>query len=308
MLPHPFPMRLMSGGANAPLAHAIAKDLEVDLVPADVSTFADGETFVEIKRNVRECTVFIVQPTSPPVNDRLIALALLTDAARRAGAARVVALAPYFGYARQERRMRIGQACSARIVSQLLGSVGLDHLVTLDVHAPALESAFPMSTTLLDADALFLPFVCRWGMPECVVVAPDAGAVKRAQRMAAALDTSVAVVTKQRERPDAAEPQHVLGTVRGRTCLLVDDLVSTARTLAGAAEALMRAGARGVNAVFTHAVMAPGALDRLLAAPIQRFATSDSVAPLHADPRIEVVSTAPVLAETVRQLMSGTSD
>jgi ribose-phosphate pyrophosphokinase len=295
-------MVLIAGDASRPLGEALALELETQLASAMVGAFADGEMRIDITTELRESAVVILQSTCSPVNDRLMALALLADAARAAGAARVVALVPYFGYARQERRGRVGEPRSAQVVARLLGAVGVDHLVTLDLHAPALESALPMPATLLEADEVFLPLVSRWNAEDMVIVAPDAGAMKRAQRFGAALSASVAVVTKHRPRPDVADVRQVLGHVEGRTCLLVDDMVSTGQTLAGAAESLVAAGARAVHAVFTHAVMAPGALERLLGAPIERLATTDSVQP-PAHARIEVVAIAPVLAGAVRQLV-----
>jgi ribose-phosphate pyrophosphokinase len=299
------PLVLIAGDASRTLDETLARELGVQLTPAEVGSFADGEMRVEIRADVRDATVILLQSTCPPVNDRLMALALMSDAARAAGAARIIAVAPYFGYARQERRGRVGEPRSAQVAARLLHAVSLDHLVTLDLHAPALESAFPMPATLLEAQEVFLPLVRTWvGQDPTVIVAPDAGAVKRAQRFAAALgaSASIAVVTKQRPRPDVAGVRQVLGHVDERTCVLVDDMVSTGQTLAGAAEALKAANARTVHALFTHAVMAPGALERLLASPLARLATSDSVMP-PAHPRLEIAATAPVLAGVLRQLV-----
>jgi ribose-phosphate pyrophosphokinase len=292
---------LISGDAHPELAERLAAELKLELAPAEIGSFVDTETRVRVTPEVRGADVFILQPTSPPVNDHLMALAQLIDACRAAGARRVTALAPYFGYARQDQRSRVGDPRSAQVVARLLGAVGLDHLVTLDLHAPSLESAFSMPCTLLRADDLFVPVIERWGVRDLVIVAPDAGGLKRAQRYAARLSTDLAVVTKDRPQPDVATPRRVLGDVRDRTCVLVDDLASTGRTLAGAAEALRRSGARDVHAVFTHAVMATGAMERLLAAPLERIATTDSVPPTrHA--RVEVLPIAALLAKTVRAL------
>jgi ribose-phosphate pyrophosphokinase len=214
---------------------------------------------------------------------------------------RVTAVVPYFGYARQEKRSSPGDARSAQVASRLLGSVGLDHLITLDLHAPALESALPMPTTLLNAEDVFVPRVMAWGNRDLVVVSPDAGGLKRAQRYATGLSAPVAVITKDRPRPDTPVSLQVLGEVEGRECLVVDDMASTARTLVGGADALRQAGARAVHAVFTHAVMAPGALDRLYTAQLGKVMTSDSI-PVSADSWLEVVPIAPLLARTVRYL------
>jgi ribose-phosphate pyrophosphokinase len=285
------------------LAQRLSAQLECPLALAEVTSFADGETRLRLNQDMREQSVFIVQPTCPPVNDHLMVLVLLADAVRAAGASRVTALVPYFGYARQEQRSRPGDPRSAQVVSRLLGSVGIDHLVTLDLHAPALESALPMPSTLLSADELFMPEVKKWELDDLVVVSPDAGGMKRAQRYASALHAPLAVIAKQRPLPDVAAALQVLGDVRDRACLVVDDMASTGNTLCAAAEVLRRAGAREVRAIVTHAVMAPGALDRLSAAEFARLLTSDSI-PVASNQRLEVISIAPLLAKTVRYLTS----
>jgi ribose-phosphate pyrophosphokinase len=294
-------VKLLTGNSHPALAQGLARELDVALLTAEVGAFADGETRVHVGHDVREAAVFIVQPTCPPVNEHLVVLALLADAVRAAGAARVTAVVPYFGYARQEQRGRPGDPRSAQVVCRLLGCVGLDHLVALDLHAPALESALPMPATLLRPEEVFLPRVRCWGIRDLAVVAPDAGGLKRAQRYAAALGAPLAVIAKDRPRPDVAAPLQVLGEVKGRTCLVVDDMASTGRTLAGAADALRRAGARESHAVFTHAVMAPGAAERLVAARFGKVLTTDST-PVSPCPWLEVVSIASLLARTVRSL------
>lgn len=293
---------LISGDGNPALAAKIAEELNLPLEPVEAGTFADGETHVHIGSDVRNATVVIVQPTSPPVNDRLMMLALLADAACAAGAARTIGVVPYFGYSRQEQRGDVGDPRSAQVVAQLLGSVGLDHLVALDLHAPALESALPMPVTLLRPDALFLPFIRQWNADKLAIVAPDAGGMKRAQRFASQLNAELAVVAKTRPRHDVATPLKLLGDVQGRTCVIVDDMASTGRTLAGAAERLREAGAKSVHAIFTHPVMASGAIERLCAAPLDKLITSDSVA-MSPHPRFEIVSTAPLLAQAIRDVV-----
>jgi ribose-phosphate pyrophosphokinase len=296
-----FPPKLISGNAHPVLAQQLAKELSVPLDPVEIAAFADGETRVHIAADLQDASVFIVQPTCTPVNDHLLVLAFLIDAARAAGAGHITAVVPYFGYARQEQRSRPGNARSAQVAARLLGSVGLDHLVTLDLHAPALESAFPMPVTHLRAEEVLLPPIKSWEIQDLAVVAPDAGGMKRAQRFALALNAPLAVIAKDRPRPDVAAPLQVLGDVRNRVCLIIDDMASTGRTLAGAADSLCKAGAREVMAAFTHAVMAPGALERLRQAQFTRILTTDSI-PMPADSRLESVPIAPLLARAVRSL------
>jgi ribose-phosphate pyrophosphokinase len=294
-------VKLIAGNAHPALGESLARELDLPLLRAEIGAFADGETKVHVAEDVRETSVFIVQPTCPPVNDHLMVLALLADAVRAAGAAYITAIVPYFGYARQEQRSGSGDARSAQFAGRLLGVASIDHLVALDLHSPALESALPMPATLLSAEQVFLPRIKRLGSRDLVVVSPDAGGMKRAQRYAAALDAPVAVIAKQRPRPDMASAVQVLGDVKERACLIVDDMASTGRTLSSAAEALRRAGAREVHAAFTHAVMAPGAEEKLKEAKFATLLTTDSI-PVEAKPWLEIVSIAPLLARVVRDL------
>jgi ribose-phosphate pyrophosphokinase len=292
---------LVAGDAHPELAREIARHVESTLIPASVSAFADGETRVRIEADVQDADLYIVQPTSAPTNERLMTLALIADAARAAGAARITAVVPYFGYARQDVRKNSGEPRSAQVAARVLVVAGVDRLVVVELHSPALESAFEIPLTNLQADELLLPVIRSWAIPDIVIVSPDAGGLKRAQRYAFALEASLAVVAKDRPRPDIAVPLQVLGEVRGRTCLIVDDMASTGRTVVGAAQALIRAGAGAVHALFVHAVMAPGALDRICAGSVQRIITTDSV-PGAPDSRLQVVSTAPLLAGAMRRL------
>ncbi len=292
---------LIAGDAHPALAGAVGRQAAASLIPASVAAFADGESRVRIDADVQDADLYIVQPTSAPTNERLMTLALLADAARAAGAARITAVVPYFGYARQDVRKNPGEPRSAQFAARMLQLAGIERLITLDLHSPALESAFEIPIVHLVADELMLPAVRGWGIADLTVVSPDAGGMKRAQRFATALDAPLAVIAKSRPRPDVAVQLQVLGEVRDRACLIVDDMASTGRTMVGAAEALREAGAREVNALFVHAVMAPGAMARLCEGPFKRILTTDSVAST-LDPRVEVVSIAPLLARAVAQL------
>jgi ribose-phosphate pyrophosphokinase len=292
---------LVGGDAHPALAQDVARLCAATVVPTMVSAFADGETRVRIEADVADADLYVVQPTSTPTNERLMTLALIADAARGAGAARVTAVVPYFGYARQDVRKGAGEPRSARVAARLLASSGVDRIVVLELHSPALESAFDLPVVQLEADELMLPVVRSWGVADLTVVSPDAGGLKRAQRYASALAAPLAAVAKTRPRADVAVALQVLGDVRGRACLIVDDMASTGGTIAGAAQALLEAGAKEVNALFVHAVMAPGAVERIAAASVRRIVTTDSVraAP---DPRIQVVPIAPLLARTLARL------
>jgi ribose-phosphate pyrophosphokinase len=292
---------LIAGDAHPQLADKIARLAGAVPIQASVSAFADGETRVRVDADVRDTDTYIVQPTCTPTNERLMTLALMADAARAAGAARITAVLPYFGYARQDVINTPGEPRSAQLAARLLRTAGVDRAVVLELHSPALENAFEMPLVHLRADELMVPVVREWGISDLTIVSPDAGGLKRAQRYAAVLEAPVAVVAKTRRAPDVAAALHVLGDVRGRSCLIVDDMASTGRTLVGAAEALIRAGAKETHALFIHAVMAPGALDRIRASPVQRIVTTDSV-PAITGAQLEVVSIAPMLAAAVKRL------
>jgi ribose-phosphate pyrophosphokinase len=292
---------LIAGDAHPELAREIAQKAGMPIIPAAISAFADGETRIRIEGDVRGADLYIVQPTSAPTSERLVTLALLADAARAADAARVTAVIPYFGYARQDVRKRPGEPRSAQVAARILKGAGIDRVLTLELHSPALESAFEMPLANLLADELMLPVVRGWRLADPVVVSPDAGGVKRAQRYANALAAPLALIVKTRPRDDVAVALQALGEVRGRACLIVDDMASTGRTMAGAAQALLEARAREVHALFIHAVMAPGALERIASAGVKKIATTDSI-PAVRDPRVDVVATAALFANAVVQL------
>lgn len=291
--------RVIAGNAHPALGRAIADALRAAPIPVSISPFADGETRIRIEADVRAADLLIVQPTSTPTNEHLMTLALLADAARGSGAARITALVPYFGYARQDVRHHNGEPLSARFAARLLHCAGVDRVVALELHSPALESAFDMPLLHLVADDLMLPAIRRWNIADLVIVSPDAGGFKRAQRYAAALGAPLATMVKSRPAADVAATRQILGAVHGHPCLIVDDMASTGGTIAGAARALLDAGAEEVNALFIHAVMAPGALDRICAASVRRIVTTDSVRS-DADPRLEVVPIAGFLAQALR--------
>jgi ribose-phosphate pyrophosphokinase len=300
-------MAVLAGDANPGLAREIARLCQAGVIPVTIGAFADGETRIRIDGEVASRDLYIIQPTCAPTNERLMTLALLAEAARSADAARITAVVPYFGYARQDVRKSAGEPRSARLAAGLLGLAGVDRVVALELHSPALESAFDVPVIHVQADEALLPVLRSWEVADLVIIAPDAGGLKRAQRYAAALGSPLAVVVKSRAAPDVAAALQVLGEVRGRTCLIVDDMASTGGTVGGAAQALLQAGARQVDALFVHAVLAPGALGRICAASVRRIVTTDSIV-TSSDPRVQVVSIAPLLASTLLRLAGGDGD
>jgi ribose-phosphate pyrophosphokinase len=297
----PTRIGIVPGNAHPSLARDIADQCAAPIVPVALGAFADGESRIRIESDVEGADLYIVQPTCAPTNEHLMTLALLADAARAAGAARLTAVTPYFGYARQDVRSTGGEPHSARLAARLLEVAGLDRIVVLELHSPALESAFDIPLIQLHADEITLTVIQSWSLRDLVIVSPDAGGLKRAQRYAASLAAPLAVIAKTRPRPDAAAARQVLGNVAGHPCLIVDDMASTGGTIAVSAQALLQAGATEVHALFVHAVMALGALERITGASVRRIVTTDSI-PLAPDPRIQVVPIAPLLARAVLRL------
>jgi ribose-phosphate pyrophosphokinase len=287
-------LAILPGDAHPDLAREIARQAALPVLAASIGAFADGETRIRIESDVRGVDVVVVQPTGTPTNERLMTLALLADAARCAGAARVRAMIPYFGYARQDVRDLPGVPRSAQLAARLLAAAGVERVIALELHSAALESAFPMPLEHLQADEIMLPLLSR----DLAIVAPDAGGLKRAQRYAMALGAPLAAVVKTRTAVDVAVPLAVLGEVRGRDCMIVDDMASTGGTVAGAAEALLAAGARKVSALFIHALMAPGALERMRGAGVQELISTDSVGPVDL-PGVQVIPTARLFARAL---------
>lgn len=296
-------MRIIAGNTHPALGERVAQSLGAPLVPCAVGGFADGEIRVHIEGDVRNADLYVLQPTCPPVNDSLVSLALIGDAARAAGARRLTAVVPYFGYARQDVRKSPGEARSAQMAARVLESAGFDRLVALELHSPALDSAFRIPLTHLEADDAALPLIRKWRLHDLTLVSPDAGGLKRAQRYASVLRAPLAVVAKTRPRPDASTALGVLGDVRGRKCLIVDDMASTGGTIAAAARALTEAGASEVHAFFVHAVMIAGALARIRTAGVKLVATTDSVPhSAEAEGELKIADTAPIFVRALREL------
>jgi len=296
-------LMVFSGNANPDLAAAIARELGTTLGAITVSTFRDGETQVMVHDNVRGKDVFVVQPTSPPVNNNLVELLLLLDAFRRSGADRCTAVIPYYGYARQERRVTPQEPISARLVADLLTVAGADQVVTMDLSVGAIEGFFDLPVEHLHATPVLARAFEGSSPDQVAIVSPDIGAVKRAeefQRLVAP-GAPLAVVFKERPRPDEATVGAMVGEVRGRQAILVDDIISTGGTLLRAAEMVLEQGAASVVAGATHGVFAPGAIEALEASPLERIVVTDTI-PVKPRGRLEVVSVASLFAEAIERI------
>ncbi len=300
-------MAVFAGNANAQLAHEICRHLMVPLGQADVGRFSDGEVTVELMENVRGRDIFIVQPTCPPANDNLMELLVMVDACRRASAARITAVVPYFGYARQDRRPRATRvAITAKLVANMIAGAGVHRLLTVDVHADQIQGFFDIPVDNVYSSPVLLGDVWKQKYPDMVVVSPDVGGVVRARALAKRLDDAdLAIIDKRRPRANVSEVMNIIGEVSGKTCVLIDDLVDTAGTLCHAAEALKLAGARKVIAYITHPVLSGPAVDRLTKSALDELVVTDTI-PLNENakqcPKIRQLSVAGLLAETMRRI------
>ncbi len=299
---------LFAGTGNRPLAERVAGLLETTLAPCTTERFPDGELSVTLGESVRAREVFVLQPTSPPVNDRLVELLAFADACRRGAAARLTAVVPYFGYARADKRKNRREPVMARVVADLLQAAGVHHLLALDVHTPQVEGFFAIPVDDLGAVGVLADALRGRIAEDAVVVSPDLGAVARATQFAARLGLPTAVVHKRRLSGAEVETVQVIGDVRGRPCLLVDDMVSTGATIAAAVRALLAAGARAEFTVAaTHAVFAPGAAERLVGAGVGEIVVTDSITLAGVHAGVRVASVAPLLAAAIRHLSRGES-
>ena len=300
-------LSLFSGNANAVLAHEIARHLRLPVGRAAVSRFSDGEINVEIMENVRGRDVFIVQPTCPPANDNLMELLMMTDACRRASSARITAVVPYFGYARQDRRPRATRsAITAKLVADIIASAGVDRLLTVDLHSDQIQGFFGIPVDNVYGSPVLLGDVWRQRYPNLIVVSPDVGGVVRARAFAKRLDDAeLAIIDKRRPRPNESKVMNIIGEVAGKTCVLIDDMVDTAGTLCLAAQALKEEGAEKVVAYITHAVLSGGAVERVAASVLDELVVTDTIPLSDAAKecsRIRQLSVASLLAETIRRM------
>ncbi|MGR3718028.1 MAG: ribose-phosphate pyrophosphokinase [Thermohalobaculum sp.] len=311
-------LKIISGNSNRPLAEAIARRMsvyhadKVKLADARVERFNDKEIFVEIYDNVRGEDVFIIQPTSHPANDNLMELLIITDALKRSSARRITAVIPYFGYARQDRKTAARTPISAKLVANLITQAGVDRVLTMDLHAGQIQGFFDIPTDNLYAAPVFALDI-KHNMAEhddLTVVSPDVGGVIRARDLAKRIGAGLAIVDKRRGRPGEVASMTVIGDVRDRTCVMVDDICDTAGTLCKAAELLQEEGAREVHAYISHGVLSDPAIERISSSVLQRLVITDSIEPteaVKAAKNIRVLSIAPLFAQAILNVGNDTS-
>ena len=301
-----YELKIFTGNANRALAEEIAQYLRVPLGNAEVTRFSDGEVFVQINENVRGQDVFVVQPTCPPVNDTLMELLIMFDAFKRASAHRITAVLPYYGYARQDRKVQGRMPISAKLVADLMEAAGADRVLALDLHAGQIQGFFSIPVDHLFAGpVVMIDYLRKKDLHDPVVVSPDAGGVERARAIAKRLDAGLAIIDKRREGPNSAVAMHLIGDVDRRDAIVIDDMIDTAGTLIQAVSAIQREGARRILACGVHAVLSGPAIERIKASPIEEVVVTNSI-PLapekRAAARITVLTVAPLLGEAIRRI------
>jgi ribose-phosphate pyrophosphokinase len=303
-------LTIFSGNANRELARGICNFVETPLGHAEVTRFADGEVYVEIKENVRGVNCFVVQPTCAPVNDNLMELLVMIDALKRASAGSIIAVIPYFGYARQDRKSKPRTPISARLVADLLTAAGVNRVLAIDLHAGQIQGFFNIPVDHVYGMPVLMDHLRTQFSSDAVIVSPDAGGVERARAYSKRLGASLAIIDKRRPAPNVSEVVNIIGDVRGRDAIIIDDMVDTAGTLCAAAQAVMDKGARAVFACASHGVLSNPALQRIIASPLQELLITDTVPPredVRACSKIKVLTVAKLLGEAVKRIHHGDS-
>ena len=303
-------IRLYSGTSNPELSKAIAKCLGMELGHVAVERFPDGEVFVQYKDNLRNADMFIIQPTCPPANETLMELLIMLDAARRASAARITAVIPYYGYARQDRKDRPRVPITSKLVANLLTSAGANRVLAMDLHCQQIQGFFDIPVDHLYAAPVFMQYLrdVIHVDEESVIVSPDSGSVKMAHSYADKLNCGFAVIAKRRVNASSVEASHMVGEEDGRVCVISDDLTSTAGTLCAAAELLKRKGAAKIYAIVSHSLLTDKARTNLLNSPIEQLITTNSVPnTCHIEGKLKVLCVAPLLGEAIRRIHNGES-
>ncbi len=302
-------MKIFSGSSNPELADEIARVAGVKLADIELKRFKDGEISVKLKENVRGQDVFIVQSTCAPTNDNLMELLLIIDAAMRASASRITAVIPYFGYARQDRKVEPRVPISAKVVSNLIQVTGAGRVLTMDLHADQIQGFFDIPVDNLFASPILIDYIRSLNISDCVMVSPDAGGVERARSIAKHIHAGLAIVDKRRPEANVAEVMHIIGDVSGKNCVLVDDMVDTAGSISKAAAALKKNGAKDVYCLFSHPVLSDKAKENLESVGFRKIICTNSI-PIKEEKKpakLEVLSVAPLFGEAIRRIHNGES-
>lgn len=310
MITHGNKIQIISGNSNRPLAEAVAKELNIPLSEAEVGKFSDGEIAITLPQTVRGRDVFIIQSTSIPVNDNLMELLIMIDACKRASAGRITAVMPYFGYARQDRKARPRDPITAKLVADILTNAGADRVLTMDLHAAQIQGFFDIPVDHLYGAPILARYFKNKMNEDWVVVSPDVGSVGRARNFASRVDASLAIVDKRRPKANAIEVMNVIGDVKGKSCVMVDDMIDTAGTICQGAQALVNNGAKEVYACCTHGVLSGPAMERLIASPIKQIVVLDTIdmpENVKNNPKIKILSVAKLVAKAINTIYADTS-
>ena len=304
-------MYIISGNSNPILANQISKELKVKTIDVTVTRFSDQEVFVEINENIRGKNIFVIQSTSMPANDHIMELLITIDALKRASANTVTAVIPYFGYARQDRKVGPRTPISAKLVADILTTAGIDRLLTIDLHAGQIQGFFDIPVdNLYAAPVITKDILKNYKDKDLVVISPDVGGVVRARGIAKRINGDLAIVDKRRDKANESEVMNIIGDINNRDCIIVDDIVDTAGTLCNAAEALINEGAKSVSAYITHGVLSGPAIERIQKSKLKELVITDSIAPtkliLDAS-NIRIINLAPLIAEAIRRISSDSS-
>jgi len=304
-------MKILSGTSNSELSKKICKELNLELVKTNIRRFADGEIYIEIEENIRGNSVFVIQSTSTPANDNLMELLLCIDALRRSSAKNITAVIPYFGYARQDRKVAPRTSISAKVVSNLITNAGANRIVTVDLHAGQIQGFFDLPVDNLFTTPLFSKFIAKeFNKKNIVCVSPDVGGVQRARGLATKIKADLAIIDKRRPEAGKSEVMNIIGTVKDQSCIIVDDIIDSGGTIVNAAEALIKAGAKEVFVFITHPVLSGNAVEKINKSSIKKLYITDSIQvneSVKKSEKIKILTIAPLMAEAMKRISNSTS-
>ncbi len=300
-------LKLIAGNANPDLAQAIARQLKIELTPAKIGRFSDGEIQVKIIDGVRGADCFIIQSTCAPVNENIMELLVIADALKRASARRITAVIPYYGYARQDRKAEPRVPITSKLIANLITVAGIDRVLTMDLHARQIQGFFDIPVDHLYARPVLLEYFQNLKLHNPIVVSPDAGGVERARAFAKLLNADLAIVDKRRPRPNEAAIMNIIGDVKGRNAIILDDMIDTAGTLTKVADAIKRAGALKVYAAASHGVLSGEAIEKIKISSLEEVAITDSIVHKKDLPKIKILSIADLLAEAIKRISTDQS-
>jgi ribose-phosphate pyrophosphokinase len=304
-------MKLLTGNSNKSLSQKISKQLKTKLVHSSIRKFADGEIYIEINENIRGNSIFLIQSTSAPANDNLMELLLCIDALKRSSAKNITAVIPYFGYARQDRKVAPRTSISAKLVSNLITKAGADRVVTVDLHAGQIQGFFDIPVDNLFATPIFARHVKKnLSKKNLICVAPDVGGVERTRSLARKLDIGIAIIDKRRPAPGKSQVMNVIGNVKGKNCIIVDDIIDSGGTIVNAAQALINRGAKEVHVYITHGVLSGEAVDKIKKSKIKKLIITDTIDnsdKIRKAKNIEVLTISNLLAEAIKRISNSTS-